>query len=112
MSEPVQTTNKTKRYNMRMYDADYALLEYWSGVYGVDKSEFLMDAMKHYIKWRNQDYDLPTAEQARLNQMVDAVENLTARQARLESSVIKSMDAMLGIMRGANYLVEDEDGQL
>lgn len=108
----VAKNGKSARYSMRMYDEDYHLLNYWSDAFGVDKSEFLVDAMRHYIKWKNQDYDLPTAERQRLNQLIDTIDNLAIRQRHVESAVTTGFDSVLGIMHGANYLVEDEDGQL
>lgn len=103
---------KTNRVSMRMYDEDYNMLTYWSDAFGMDKTEFLIQAMYHYVKWRNQDYDLPSAEMQRLNQMIDAVNSLVSSNERLESSVINGFDAMLGIIRGDNYLVEKDDGEL
>lgn len=104
--------NKTERHSMRLYKEDYQHLIYWSKEYNMDRTELLIEAMHHYIKWRNQDYDLPTAEIQRLNQMIDAVQNLTKNQESLERTVINGFDAMLGIIRGDNYLVEPEDGSL
>ncbi|PAE87672.1 hypothetical protein [Shouchella clausii] len=103
---------KTDRHNMRMYPEDYEFLVYWADRFGMEQTEFLITAMYHYVKWRNQDYDLPTAEIQRLNQLVDAVQNLAVSQEHLEKSVVNGMDAMLGIIRGENYLVEKEDGDL
>lgn len=97
---------------MRMYDEDFEMLVYWSKAYDMDRTEFLISAMQHYIKWRNQDYDLPTAEIQRLNQMIDAVDNLAMTTEHMEKSLINGFDSMLGIIRGANYLVDDEDGDL
>lgn len=104
--------NKTERVSMRMYQDDYNKLVYWSEAFGMDKTELLITAMHHYIKWRNGDYDLPNAEIQRLNQMIDAVNNLVVSHEHLEKSVINGFDAMLGIIRGDNYLVEKEDGDL
>lgn len=108
------TTPRTKnnRHNMRMYDEDYQRLVYWAEQYNMDRTEFLITAMNHYIGWRNGDYDLPTAERQRLNQMVDVVSNLSVRQEHLEKTVINGFDAMLGIIRGDNYLIEEDDGEL
>lgn len=103
---------KTGRVNMRLYPDDHNFLAYWSEAFGMDQTDFLITAMRHYVKWRNQDYDLPTAEVQRLNQMVDAVNNLVSSQGHLEKSVVNGFDAMLGIIRGDNYLVEEEDGEL
>ncbi|MGX1266764.1 hypothetical protein RKD55_004708 [Rossellomorea marisflavi] len=103
---------KTERHNMRLYPADSQFLVYWADQYGMDQTEFLITAMRHFVKWKNQDYDLPTAEIQRLNQMVDAVENLVVSTNHLEKSVVNGFDAMLGIIRGDNYLIEEEDGEL
>lgn len=97
---------------MRMYEEDFNLLVYWSEAFNMDRTEFLINAMHHYIKWKNGDYDLPRAEIQRLNQLVDAIENLATNQEHLESSIVSGFDAMLGIIRGDNYLVEDEDGEV
>lgn len=104
--------NKVERISMRMYPEDYRKLVYWSELFDMDKTELLVTAMHHYIKWRNEDFDLPTAEIQRLNQMIDAVQNLASRQENLEKSVTAGFDAMLGLVRGDNYLVEKEDGEL
>lgn len=103
---------KEKRHSMRMHTKDFERMAYWSEQYGMDRTEFLITSMNHYIKWRNQDYDLPTAEIQRLNQMVDAMNNLASRQENLENSVINGFDAILGIFRGDNYLLEKEDGEM
>lgn len=104
--------SKNKRLSMRWYEDDYNKLVYWSEKFDMDMTEFLVTAMHHYIKWKNGDYDLPTAEMQRLNQMIDAVHNLTVSHEHLEQSVINGFDAMLGIIRGDNYLIEKEDGDL
>jgi hypothetical protein len=103
---------KTERHNMRLYPVDSQFLVYWADKFGMDQTEFLITAMRHYVKWRNQDYELPTAEIQRLNQMVDAVQSLVVSHEHLEKSVVNGFDAMLGIIRGDNYLVEEEDGEL
>lgn len=103
---------KEDRYSMRMYSEDFDKLNYWSERYDMDKTEFLVTSMNHYIKWRNGDYDLPNMEIQRLNQMIDAVNNLISTNENIETSVISGFDAMLGIIRGDNYLVDDDDGEL
>jgi len=108
----VERAKKTGRHNMRLYPADSQFLVYWADQFGMDQTEFLIIAMRHYVKWRNQDYELPTAEIQRLNQMVDAVQSLVVSHEHLEKSVVNGFDAMLGIIRGDNYLVEEEDGEL
>lgn len=104
--------SKTERVNMRMYAADYDKLTYWSDAFGMGRTELLLTAMHHYIAHRNKDYDLPTAEIQRLNQMVDAVNNLAKNQELLQQTLVNGLDALLGIARGDNYLSDKEDGSL
>lgn len=104
--------SKTHRVNMRMYEADYNKLTYWSDAFGMGRTELLLEAMRHYIAHRNKDYDLPAAEIQRLNQMVDAVNNLATNQALLQQTLVNGLDALLGIARGDNYLSDKEDGSL
>lgn len=105
-------TSKTDRISMRMYPKDFEVLDHWSKRHGMDRTEFLVTAMYHYIKWCNQDYDLPTAEIQRLNQLTDAVNNLAASQAAMQQTVVQGFDTLIGMSHGPNYLVEDEKGDL
>lgn len=104
--------SKSERHSMRMYPDDFQKLVYWADQFDMDRTEFLIASMHHYIKWRNQDYDLPTAEIQRLNQMVDGLQSLVVSQGSLEASVISGFNTMLGIIRGDNYLVDEENGEL
>lgn len=111
-STPQSQVNKSHRMTMRLYPDDYNALVYWSEAFEMDRTEFLVTAMYHYIKWRNQDYDLPTAEMQRLNQLTDAIQSLIVSNEHLEQTTINGMDSLIGIIRGGNYLVDDEDGEL
>lgn len=104
--------SKTERVNMRMYQADYDKLTYWSEAFDMGRSELLLTAMHHYIAHRNKDYDIPTAEIQRLNQMIDAVNNLATNQALLQQTVVNGLDALMGVVRGESYLADKEDGDL
>ena len=104
--------SKSERHNMRLYKEDFNMLVYWADRFEMDRTQFLITAMYHYIKWRNQDYDLPSLEIQRLNQLVDAMQSLVVNQANLENTVMNGFDAMLGIIRGDNYLVDADDGTL
>lgn len=105
-------SQKTERHSMRLYPEDYDTLTYWSERYAMDKTEFLVTAMYHYVKHRNGDYDLPVAEIQRLNQLVDVVGSLVSSQEALQKTVVSGLDSLIGISRGDNYLVEDESGEL
>lgn len=103
---------KTERLSMRLYPADDEKLTYWAEKYDMSRAELLITAMHHYVGWRNGDYDLPRAETERLNQLIDGMNNLSSNQANLEKSILSSFDVLLGIIRGDNYLIDDDDGEL
>lgn len=107
-----KTVNKDRPFSMRMYAEDYDKLDYWSEKYEMTRAELLVVAMNHYIGWRNGDYDLPRAERQRLNQLTDAIASLIVTNEHLETSIISGFNSMLGIIRGENYLVEKETGDL
>ncbi|OMF76763.1 hypothetical protein [Paenibacillus glucanolyticus] len=103
---------KSARASMRLLKEDKAFVVYWAEVFGMDSTELMMRGVRHYVAWRNQDFDLPTAEMQRLNQLIDAMENMASSNERLSNTVINGFDAMMGIMRGDNYLLEPENGDL
>lgn len=108
---PMKET-KSARQSMRLHKDDKAFVVYWARMYGMDSTELMMRAVRHYVGWRNQDFDLPTAEMQRLNQLIDAMENMVSSNERLANTVTNGFDAMMGIMRGDNYLLEPENGDL
>ena len=108
----VNNEAKSERINCRVYPDEHAFVTYWKDEFDMSMTEFLMESARHYVKWRCQDYDLPTAEIQRLNQMIDAVQSLTANQERLTQVVTSGFDSMIGIMRGDNYLVDEDKGGL
>ena len=65
-----------------------------------------------YRRRENLDYDLPTLEIARLNELVDQVAALAKNSANLERVVTTGFDSLIGLTRGDNYLLDDEDGEL
>lgn len=97
------------RVSMRLFDDDFDKLEYWSNKLGISKTELLIRSLNHYIGWVNADYDLPTAEQARLNQIVDSINTLISNQKNMETTIVQGLDSMIGFVRGGNYLTDDDD---
>jgi hypothetical protein len=75
-------------------------------------NEYMEEALQQAIAHENRDYDLPTAEIARLNQLVDVVTNLSSNIKSLEDVTVSGFDSLLGLTRGDNYLLEQEDGEL
>lgn len=73
-------------------------VDYWQRKKGfASRREFLTACVELYIAIQNQDYDLPTAEIARLNQMVEAINNNTDELHALRKSFNNAFDTILNL---------------
>ena len=100
------------RMTLRLSNGDYERLQYWAARRQMSANEYMEEALQQAIAHENRDYDLPTAEIARLNQLVDVVTNLSSNIKSLEDVTVSGFDSLLGLTRGDNYLLEQEDGEL
>ena len=100
------------RMTLRLSNDDYERLQYWAARRQMSANEYMEEALQQAIAYENRDYDLPTAEIARLNQLVDVVTNLSSNIKSLEDVTVSGFDSLLGLTRGDNYLLEQEDGEL
>lgn len=109
-------TNKDKdlthRVTATIKQETYERLCYWAQKKNVTINTYLNDAIEFMIAFENRDYPLVTLEQARLNQLIDVVTILSANVKSLESSTQSSLESLTGLVRGDNYLLEHEDGEL
>ena len=87
-------------------------VEYYAAKRGITINEYIAMAIEKMIAFENQDYDLPTLEQARLNQLIDTVTVLSSNVHSLEQVITSGFDSLLGLTRGDNYLLESEDGDI
>lgn len=85
---------------------------YWADRDSVSVNEFIAAAVEEKIQRMNGDYDLPTLEQARLNQLIDQMKSLSTNVANLEAVTINGFDSLMGLTRGDNYLLDAEDGEI
>ncbi|MEV0445739.1 hypothetical protein AB0I84_20815 [Streptomyces spectabilis] len=98
---------------IRLNPDDKQRAEYWADKRGFSSvNEYVAEAVVEKIRRENLDYDLPTLEIARLNQLVDQVAALAQNLANLERVVTTGFDSLIGLTRGDNYLLDDEDGEL
>lgn len=86
--------------------------EYWAAKNGISFNEYVSEAVEEKIRRENLDYELPTLEIARLNQLIDEMKALSTNQGNLERILIKGLDSLLGLARGDNNYLLDEDGEL
>lgn len=96
---------KKIRVTCTLSEDEYKNLEYWAKKRDVSINIYLKDALDKAIRWENKDYDLPTLETQRLNQLIDAIAALTANQKAMEDTFMSSMSQLIGLARGDNYLL-------
>ena len=101
-----------RRITIRISEEDYERLKFWAAKKQLKINEYIQDAIDQAIKRENGDYDLPSAETARLNQLIDVVTELSSNVRSLEDVTASGFDSLLGLTRGDNYLLEHENGEL
>jgi hypothetical protein len=85
---------------------------YWADKANISVNEYISEALEEKIRRENGDYELPTLEQARLNQLIDEVASLSTNVANLETVTVSGFDALMGLTRGDNYLLDPEEGEI
>ena len=98
-----------KRVTAVLNDDDYQRLLYWSQKRNMSMNDYVRFALELAIRRENKDYDLPTLEAARLNQLVEGMQVLSVNVGNLERTLTSSMDSLLRMTRGENYLMDDTD---
>ncbi|PUB32552.1 hypothetical protein C8K30_1011078 [Promicromonospora sp. AC04] len=108
-----QPVDKRAGMFIRVSSDDKQRAKYWADKRGfASVNEYAAEALAEQVRRENLDYDLPTLEIARLNELVDQVKALSTNQANLERVVTQGLDSLIGLTRGDNYLLDDEDGEL
>ncbi|KII27037.1 membrane protein [Arthrobacter sp. AK-YN10] len=87
--------------------------EYWAQRRGYPSvNEYYAEAIAEKVRRENLDFDIPDLLTARINQVVDELKALSTNNANLERVVTMGFDSLLGLTRGDNYLLDDENGEL
>ena len=89
-----------------------ARVEYWASRHDVSEQEYMAGAIEQRIARENADYDLPTAEQHRLTQLVDSQLSLVTRLDNFEEIFVSTMSSMMELARGDNMLRDEVDGDI
>lgn len=100
------------RKTMRLHKDTVQQVEYWRKKEGLTETEFYVQAVEEKVARMNGDYDLPTLEIQRLNQLIDEIRALSTNAANLEIVVNNGFDSLIGMTRGDSYLLDQEDGEL
>ncbi len=94
------------RANVRMTEDLYNSINYWAEKKGVKVTDYIRDALLLQIKRDNKDYDLPSLEAHRLNQIIDTLEMVSANMSCLQDIVQSNFVNLMTVMDGANYLMD------
>lgn len=106
-------TDTRVRMPFRVHSQSRARAEYWAAKRGYTSvNEYVAEALEEKISRENQDYDLPTLEIARVNQLRDEVHALSTNVANLEATLQSSLGSLLQLTKGTNYLLDEESGEL
>lgn len=100
------------RLTLRLSQTDFEKLAFWANKNEMSISEFVPLLLEQYIEIYNGNYQLPTLEVQRLNQLIESQAVLSRNVSALESIVINGFDSLLSLTKGDNYLMEEEDGEL
>lgn len=90
-------------------DTDFERIKYWADKKGISINDFVRDSVNLAIRYENRDYDIPTIEVVRLNQLIESMATLSYNVAGLERVVTTGFDALIEATRGENYLNKDVD---
>jgi predicted DNA-binding protein len=94
----VKETNH--RVTATISEDEFQRMQYWSARAGLSINEFLRDAIEEKIKRANGDYDLPTLEQQRLNQLIEVIVGLRDDVNRLGDIFHTDIDALNKLTKG------------
>lgn len=100
-----------RRKELVLPTAELDKIEYWANAQDKSVSEFILAATSLYIKFINEDYDLPTLEQQRLNQLIDSQLKMSVELRQLEETVRSTSAVLLRTTNGRNYLEDISDGE-
>ena len=105
-------STRNRKMSIRLTEDEYDRLEYYSEKWGKTKTDVILEGFEHYTRWVNSDYDLPTAEIQRLNQLIDVINRLVVSQENLEKSTINGIESIIGFVRGENYLSDLDEEEI
>lgn len=97
------------RLTVRISEDEYNKLSYWAQHEGFSINEFVPVMLDRYISIENGNYQLPTLEAQRINQIVDVLRTLSHDIESLTVTTTSGFDSLLRLTRGDNYLLVDSD---
>lgn len=103
---------ETTSFHVRLPSKLHEQALHYAEKHGQSLNEYFRACVEHMINWENRDYDLPTAEIQRLNQLVDGTKALDEDVRALVDIVVSGFDSLLGLTKGDSHYLEEESGDL
>ena len=111
------TTPKWKREGLKRITAtipeSYYHDLYWhANREGVSVNTILADAVQYYLEFKN---GITTENEIfidKMNQIIDRCLSLESTVGNMERNVISSLDSLVSLTRGDNYLLEGDNGEI
>lgn len=101
-----------RRFPVRLHPDTAQQLEYWSKKREESANEYAAAAIEQRIARENGDYDLPTLEIMRVNQLQDMVTSMLESLNNLERLIVSNFESFRSLATGDSYLMDAEDGEL
>ena len=83
---------------------EHERIKYWAEAHDMSVNESVRYALDLAIRHENRDYDLPTFEAQRLNQLQDMMAALSSNIKQREGIVTSGFASFVSLARGENYL--------
>lgn len=103
---------KKPRISVTVDDKTQERLQYYADKHKMSISEYVGLAITKQIEHETSDFDVPNLAIQRLNQLIEAVGVLSSNIEQLEHTSISGFDSLIGLTRGDNYLLSDDNGEL
>lgn len=105
--------DRRERVFSRLSSEEKQRAEYWAQKRGfASVNEYVAEAVAEKIRRESLDFDIPDLLTARINQLIDEVKANSTNTANLERVVTMGFDSLIGLTRGDNYLLDEENGEL
>lgn len=107
--QEVEPSNGTVRVTLRLPAEDYDKLTALAEHNKLSINKFVSDIIDFYQLTHYGNYELPSLEIQRLNQIVERLDRLELSHKTLTKIVVDSFSDLLKLTHGDNYLLEAEE---
>lgn len=104
-------TNKP-RISVTIDQKTYEKTQYWADKKHMSLSEYVVEAIIKQIQHETSDFDIPNLAIQRINQNTEALEAMSSNLEQVETMIMRGFDQIIGLTRGDNYLLSEDDGEL